>query len=152
MSATSERDDAGTVYLLHLDIPYKHAKHYTGWAKDLDARLEAHREDRGARLMEVVKAAGITWRLARTWPGTRTLERAIKDRHNAPRLCPECTPSPQPVTAGRSSAEAGTRYQAAASAAQPHHDPVPVVTALSLISAPPQPPAAELNDVEMEVG
>jgi hypothetical protein len=93
--------DGGTVYLLHLDPPLKHARHYTGWTSDLDRRLAAHRAGRGARLMEVVKEAGGTFRLVRTWAGSRVLERTIKDLHNAPRLCPECTPEPQPVTRTR---------------------------------------------------
>jgi hypothetical protein len=102
--------------------------------------------------MEVIKDAGITWRLARTWPGTKTLERAIKDRHNAPRLCPDCTPIPQPVTAGRSAAQPGPRNQVAGSSAQPQHDPVPVVTEPSPVIAWPQLPVAELAGAEMEVG
>jgi predicted GIY-YIG superfamily endonuclease len=92
----------GTVYLIHFDAAYKHARHYLGWTTELEARLQAHRDGRGARLMEVITAAGITWQLARTWPGGRNRERAIKDRHEAPRLCPICTPRPQPVTTGRS--------------------------------------------------
>jgi site-specific DNA-cytosine methylase len=32
----------GTVYLLHFDRPYKHARHYLGWAESLDARLAVH--------------------------------------------------------------------------------------------------------------
>ncbi len=112
----------GTVYLLHLDTPYKHARHYTGWTTDLDARLQAHRNGHGARLMEVVKAAGITWRLVRTWPGGRDRERAIKDRHEAPRLCPACSAQPRPVCAGRSAPPVATAP--------------PVVT-----EPPPQPPA-----------
>ena len=95
----------GTIYLLHFDQPVSdHARHYLGWASDLAARLEAHREGRGARLMEVVKERGIGWHLARTWEGTRDRERAIKDRAESPRLCPDCTPSPKPVAAGRSAA------------------------------------------------
>ena len=80
------------------------ARHYLGWASDLAARLEAHREGRGARLMEVVKERGITWHVSRTWEGSRDRERAIKDRAESPRLCPDCTPSPRPVAAGRSAA------------------------------------------------
>lgn len=152
MSAAREPHDGGTVYLIHLDTPYKQARHYTGWAKDLNARLEAHRDGRGARLMEVIKDAGITWRLARTWPGTKTLERAIKDRHNAPRLCPECTPTPQPVTAGRSAAQPGPRNQVAGPSARRQHDPVPTVTEPSPAIAWPQLPVAELAEAEMEVG
>jgi predicted GIY-YIG superfamily endonuclease len=94
----------GTVYLIHLDVPYKHARHYTGWTADLDARLQAHRDGRGARLMEVINDAEISWRLARTWPGGRERERAIKNRHEAPRLCPFCSPDPYPVSTGRSAA------------------------------------------------
>jgi predicted GIY-YIG superfamily endonuclease len=97
------RQPVGTVYLLHFDQPVSdHARHYLGWASDLAARLEAHRDGRGARLMEVCKERGITWHLSRTWEGTRTRERAIKDRAESPRLCPDCTPHPRPVAAGRS--------------------------------------------------
>jgi predicted GIY-YIG superfamily endonuclease len=113
VGAPGEPGDAGTVYLIHFDEPYRHARHYTGWTRNLDARLEAHREGYGARLMEVIRDAGITWRLARTWPGTRDRERAIKARHNAPRLCPQCTPNPQPLTAGRSAFIADPGSQAA---------------------------------------
>jgi hypothetical protein len=92
----------GTVYLIHFDVAYRHARHYLGWTLDLLARLQAHRDGRGARLMEVITAAGISWQLARTWPGGRDRERAIKNRHEAPRLCPICTPAPYPVKTGRS--------------------------------------------------
>ncbi|MDL4817376.1 hypothetical protein [Actinomadura opuntiae] len=53
---TQPPDDASTVldgivYLLHFTRPYKHAKHYTGWTSDLDARLAEHAAGRGARLL-----------------------------------------------------------------------------------------------------
>jgi hypothetical protein len=99
--------DEGTVYLLHLDPPFKHARHYTGWTANLEERLEAHRSGRGARLMEVVKDAGGSFRVARTWPGSRDLERAIKNRKEAPKLCPVCSASPRPLARGRSAALAG---------------------------------------------
>lgn len=86
----------GTVYLLHFDRPYKHARHYVGWAKDLDARLTAHMSGRGSRLLEVVRDAGITWVLARTWQGTRYRERRIKQQGGASRFCPCCGITPQP--------------------------------------------------------
>jgi predicted GIY-YIG superfamily endonuclease len=99
------RHPVGTVYLLHFDQAVSdHARHYLGWASDLVVRLEAHREGRGARLMEVCKERGITWHVSRTWEGTRDRERAIKDRAESPRLCPDCTPSPRPVASGRSAA------------------------------------------------
>lgn len=61
----------GTVYLLHFDQPYRHARHYTGWTSDLESRLADHRDGRGARLMSVIREAGIGFSLARTWDGTR---------------------------------------------------------------------------------
>ncbi len=106
---TTEYPD-GTVYLLHLDPPYKHARHYTmPHPADLHTRLAAHAAGTGARLMEVVKAAGGSFRLARTWPGGRTRERELKDRHDAPRLCPICTPHPRPAQATPTSRQAPAR-------------------------------------------
>jgi predicted GIY-YIG superfamily endonuclease len=95
----------GTVYLLHFNAPFGHAKHYTGWSADLSLRLAEHAAGRGARLTEVVAAAGITWTLARTWPNkTRADERRIKNQGGAARRCPLCgtrprSPQPDPVIA-----------------------------------------------------
>jgi predicted GIY-YIG superfamily endonuclease len=82
----------GTIYLLHFSQPYKHAAHYIGFTQDLTARLEAHTNGTGARLMEVITQAGITFSLARTWNGTRKGERGLKNRKEAPALCPVCNP------------------------------------------------------------
>jgi predicted GIY-YIG superfamily endonuclease len=30
------------VYLIHFDRPYKHSRHYLGYATDVDERLERH--------------------------------------------------------------------------------------------------------------
>jgi predicted GIY-YIG superfamily endonuclease len=88
---TARQAPQGTVYLLCFgDHPYRHAKHYLGFTTDLDARLAAHAAGRGARLLEVITAAGITFTLARTWQGTRSLERKLKNQHNSCRLCPIC--------------------------------------------------------------
>jgi predicted GIY-YIG superfamily endonuclease len=143
----------GTVYLIHLDTPYRHARHYTGWTTDLDARLEAHRDGRGARLMEVIKAAGISWRLARTWPGGRDRERAIKDRHEAPKLCPECSTQPRPVRAGRSAGQERSVPQAAA-AGQPRNGLERETPATSPDDdwLQVRPPEADLGDAELEAG
>ena len=84
------RTDHNTVYLLHFNTPYHHARHYLGFAEDLRARLVKHAIGRGARLMEVITSAGIEWQLARTWPGDRRLERRLKKRKDAPRFCPLC--------------------------------------------------------------
>ena len=83
----------GTCYLLHFDRPYVSAngkgvaRHYSGWAassRSLESRLADHQHGRGARLLQVVKAAGIRWKLARTWPGGRDRERQLKTRAERP--------------------------------------------------------------------
>jgi predicted GIY-YIG superfamily endonuclease len=86
----------GTVYLLCFSEAYRRARHYLGFASlgfasDLEARLAEHRAGRGARLIQMIVAAGIDFTLARTWEGDRTLERQLKNGHNArARLCPIC--------------------------------------------------------------
>lgn len=81
----------GTVYLLHFERPYKHARHYIGWTTgDLTRRMRQHRNGTGARLMQVVTSAGIDFGLARTWTGGRNLERSLKNRGGASRACPLC--------------------------------------------------------------
>ena len=84
----------GTVYLLHFDRPYVHARHYTGWTEDLLDRLDHHAVGSGARLMSVVSHVGIGFVLARTCEGTRSTERAIKNAGGAVRYCPLCSPKP----------------------------------------------------------
>lgn len=80
-----------TIYLLHLDTPLAHAKHYIGKADDLAERLERHRSGNGARMLAVCRERGITWQLVRTWTGDRQLERRLKSRRNAPKLCGICS-------------------------------------------------------------
>lgn len=82
----------GAVYLLHFQEKYKHAQHYLGWARYLDVRIQHHRDGTGARLMQVIRLEGIDWTVAATWQGTRADERRLKNRHDAPRFCPVCSP------------------------------------------------------------
>jgi predicted GIY-YIG superfamily endonuclease len=78
-------------YLLHFSPKgYHHARHYLGWAANIDARVAEHMAGRGSRLCAVVVAAGVTLELVRTWPGGRDRERALKRRHSGVRLCPIC--------------------------------------------------------------
>ena len=79
-----------TIYLLHLDTPLRHAKHYLGLADDLAARLERHSMGQGARMLAVCRERSITWRCVRTWTGDRTFERWLKRKKAAPTLCPVC--------------------------------------------------------------
>jgi predicted GIY-YIG superfamily endonuclease len=82
--------DPHTVYLLHFSQRYKHAAHYVGSTNNLTKRLREHEQGRGARLLEVVHVAGISWVLARTWEGGRTRERQLKKQAGASRFCPLC--------------------------------------------------------------
>jgi predicted GIY-YIG superfamily endonuclease len=79
-----------TIYLLHLDKPLRHARHHVGLADDMDARLERHANGNGARMLAVCRERGITWRLVRTWQGGRKFERQLRNRKEAPKLCPVC--------------------------------------------------------------
>ena len=104
----------GTIYLLHFDRPYKHARHYTGWtgsSESLTARLARHAAGDGARLLAVAHAAGITWQLARTWEGPRARERQLKRQGGASRHCPMCGVRPRPaVTAAIRPDDGGAEY------------------------------------------
>jgi hypothetical protein len=87
----------GAVYLLHFDQPIGNpanpralAQHYMGWTSYLGPRLAAHRDGVGAAIMAALAERGIGFTLSRTWQGTRADERALKNRHNHPRLCPTC--------------------------------------------------------------
>jgi predicted GIY-YIG superfamily endonuclease len=90
-SAANYGPERGTTYLLHFDRPYRHARHYTGWTTDLKGRLDAHRRGDGSKFMRYIRAAGIGFTLARTWPGTtKDREDSIKHQGGASRFCPEC--------------------------------------------------------------
>jgi predicted GIY-YIG superfamily endonuclease len=81
------------VYLVHFDRPYKHARHYLGFtSRTLGARLAEHEDGKGARLMQVIREAGIGFVLARVWRrATRTDERRLKRfKSTCTRLCPIC--------------------------------------------------------------
>lgn len=81
------------VYLIHFDQPYKHARHYVGYTSwSVKRRCAHHADGTGARLMQVVTEAGITWRVVRIWRGQgRTWERQIKNYGHTAKLCPVCS-------------------------------------------------------------
>jgi len=87
----------GTVYVVHLDPPYRRARHYVGHADPgcLQHRLAEHYTSGGPRLLRVQKAAGGSWHLVATFPGTRSTERQLKDGQAVPSFCPDCTPHPR---------------------------------------------------------
>jgi predicted GIY-YIG superfamily endonuclease len=106
---TCDASQQEVVYTLHFDPrykpspdapPYKSAGHYTGHAYDLEDRLAKHEAGRGARLTQVQKEAGGSWRLADVQPGDRNLERRLK-QHSAARRCPICKAEAQATTPER---------------------------------------------------
>ena len=82
------------VYLLHIEPPYYHARHYLGYADDyrLSERIAAHKTGHGSHLTKAVVAAGHKLTVVKVWlGGSRSLERELKNRKNVPRtLCPVC--------------------------------------------------------------
>lgn len=81
------------VYLIHLEQPLAHARHYVGFAKEKDCkrRIARHRSGNGARMLAVANQRGIAWEVARIWEeGDRKFERQLKRRGDKPALCPLC--------------------------------------------------------------
>ena len=86
----------GTVYLLHFLEPIGNptnpramAQHYIGI--DLSGRrISEQTAGNGAAIVRHVQARGIGFVVAATWPGTRALERQLKNRKHASRFCPVC--------------------------------------------------------------
>lgn len=86
-------DDAGVPgvgHLLHFKPAYRHARHYVGWARDVDARAALHRRGHGSPLTAATGAAGVGITLAATFDGSRHLERRLKRWHKTGQLCPIC--------------------------------------------------------------
>lgn len=82
-----------TVYLLCFSRPGPGgARHYIGFSDDVDARVERHIQGRGAKLTRAMSRLGIGLEVVRTWDGDRALEKRLKSRHQAARLCPRCRP------------------------------------------------------------
>lgn len=82
-----------TVYLLHFDKPYKHARHYLGFTRNKDAltRFAEHGTAKGARLTRVAVENGVKLTLAAVWPGApRSFERKLKNRADVAKWCPCC--------------------------------------------------------------
>jgi len=88
-----------TVYLIHFDKPYKHARHLIGVAY---GDVAQHIKHSGSPLMRAVNDAGITWRIAQLWKNApEDLESKLRGRGDASRICPIClaqTDGKRPVT------------------------------------------------------
>lgn len=84
------------LYLLHLEPPYRHARHYLGYADDVARRVADHAAggSRSSPLVRAALAAGSRVYLVRIWPGgDRTLERRLKRSGGSSRYCPACRAS-----------------------------------------------------------
>jgi hypothetical protein len=88
------------IYLLHfakiigdLGNPHGQARHYIGWCSgNIEDRLAAHKRGDGAAITAWLVTHAIGWQLVRLWVGNGDLERKIKNRKEAPGLCPICNP------------------------------------------------------------
>ncbi len=85
----------GTVYLIHFDENFGHARHYLGFCENgnLEDRIATHRAGghNAARLLQVIGAAGIGWQVVRTWKNVdRNFERKLKNKKKSSTLCPVC--------------------------------------------------------------
>ncbi len=74
-------------YLLHFTPPYRHARHYLGFADDLPRRLRRQATGRGANLVAVALAAGCSFELVWLRLGSRDDERRRKNQKAAPACC-----------------------------------------------------------------
>jgi hypothetical protein len=61
----------GTVYVVHVEPAYHHARHYIGLAVDVDARLAEHLAGAGSPLVRAAVAVGVRVELAATIPSGR---------------------------------------------------------------------------------
>lgn len=84
----------GYCYLIHLDQPIKHARHYQGWYSN-ERRLSHHEDGTGANLLRVAKELGITWQVVWVEPGDKNRERQLKNQSGwgVRKRCPICNPN-----------------------------------------------------------
>jgi hypothetical protein len=66
----------GTVYVLHFEPAYRHARHYLGWARDVDARVAEHLAGSASPLVRAAVLAGATGHARRALPGVTTARTA----------------------------------------------------------------------------
>lgn len=92
-------ENPGVIYTLHFKKPigtsgYGIARHYTGWAKDLESlerRLEQHRSGQGAAITAYVAGQPDNdFTVVGLRVGDRNAERRLKNQGGAARRCPIC--------------------------------------------------------------
>lgn len=93
----------GSVYVIHFDEPFHHARHYVGWTAgdDVDERMLRHTRGNGSRLLRAVNGEGIGWTVVRVWHNAdRHFERWIKEQKQTAGFCPVCSEQPRKVRNG----------------------------------------------------
>ena len=83
-------NERGTVYLLHFEPAYRHARHYCGWSFTPAIRYERHLNGNGSPLIAAAVAARCRIVVATQFDGTRTDERRLKRDGHMRRWCPIC--------------------------------------------------------------
>ena len=88
------------VYLLHIDPPLRHSKHYIGYAadKNLEERIARHQNGTGGVLPREAVKRGSTITLAHVWKKqSSAFERYLKRYGGASRYCPLCAINTRPI-------------------------------------------------------
>ena len=79
------------VYLVHMQLPLRHAQHYIGYADDIARRIQDHLDQIGTPILKAASRAGIVWEVARIWPHQdRAFERSLKQAKQTRQFCPVC--------------------------------------------------------------
>lgn len=96
MRTHRDDDPKFIVYLLHIEPPIKHARHYVGSTEAplLPSRLKRHGRRQGAALTRAALAAGSKLTLVKVWYcEDRSFERVLKRRGHHARNCALCNPA-----------------------------------------------------------
>jgi hypothetical protein len=86
----------GEVYLFHFNAPLGNlsnpraqARHYLGFAEDLDSRIKKQLAGKGAKLVAAALKQGLVFELYH-WPACLATEKLIKRRKQTSIYCPAC--------------------------------------------------------------
>lgn len=82
------------IYLLHFSKNLCHARHYIGASQNVEKRVAEHKKNPRPKILKACKENDITFDIVRVWKNKeRGFERLLKNRKNAPELCPICNPT-----------------------------------------------------------